>query len=1057
MTQVFGDFELDGDLYELRRGGQPVKLEPKVFNVLAYLIAHGDRVVSKQELFEHLWPGEFVTDSALAYCIKAARKAVGDDGTEQKIIATVHRRGYRFVAGISERARSAEPAASAATEPSGSTEIPFVGRTQVMATLQRAVATAAGGRGQLVLLTGEPGIGKTRTADELASFARARNVTVLIGRCYEGEGAPPFWPWTQILRTYLRQVTPSALPALLGHGAVDLAQLVPELAERLPALAGPRPLAETAQARFQLFESITTFLDSASRSRPLAIILDDLHWADKPSLLLLQFVARAVSDSRLLILAAYRDTDVRPQHPLAHSLGDLVRAPNSQRIQLVGLEADDVASFVEQALGRKAPVSVVTAVHQETEGNPFFVTEVVRLLASNGQLDPLSSNFVTLTVPTTVRDAITRRLAQLSPACYRALAAAAVVGRDFVLTPVMHAIAGNPMPGGHGDEARAALLDLLDEARMSHIIEARAQSPDGYRFVHALIREALYDALATAERINLHRRVAEALEQSDDSGRGTRLTELAHHFAEAAIGGDVEKAVAYTVRAAEHAAGQLAYEAAASQYERALQLISLDERLGGRGDLLLALGHNQWRAGDFARARATFHAAAVGARTDGTPERFARAALGYGGGFRGFTLGVIDPVLIDLLEEASALLPAGDSALRAQVTARQAVALYDLPNSLARRDALSRAAVEMAQRIEDTASHLGALSCRHWAIWGPDNLDDRTAAAAAMVALADRVGDHEMALQGHRFHLIDSLEIGAVDEVSADLGACERLAAQLRQPYYTWYVLGFRALRAFLDGQFSQSERLSQEALVIAQRAQSPNISQMYGAQILGLRREQGRVAEVEPMLQGLVAQFPTVPSWRCGLAYVLNELNRTDEARAQFEIVAAGDFAGVPRDMFWLVAMNALADVCATLGDVRRSEVLYALLRPYHDRNAVNLVGTCASSIARPLGRLASVLGRFHLASGHFQDALTMEERMAAQPLLAHTRHDYGEMLLHLGGNADRDKARLLLAAALRGYEQLGMHSFAQRVGRLLVQAQRQSKHPAMARASKVTALRRR
>ncbi len=1068
MIHAFADFELDADLYQLRRGGQPVKLEPKVFNVLAHLITHRDRLVTKQELFERLWPGEFVSDSALTYCIKAARKAVGDDGAAQRVIATVHRRGYRFVAPVSEHTSPTDPSISSRSSersspsservaPAAPAESPFIGRAPVMATLLRAMATAAGGRGQLVMLAGEPGIGKTRTADELAHLARTRDMRVLIGRCYEGEGAPPFWPWAQILRTHLRQVEPATLPTVLGHIAGDLAQLVPELAERLPGLDPKSPRDDSAHARFQLFESVNSFLAAASRGQPLALILDDLHWADKPSLLLLQFIARAISDARVLILATYRDTDVRPQHPLAHALGDLVRAPNSLRIQLDGLEVDDIACFLEQALGRKPPVSLVTAVHQETEGNPFFVTEVVRLLARNGHLDRLATDAITLAVPPTVREAITRRLAQLSTECNRLLMAASVIGRQFEIATLSQALQLRPSRTKESAEPRTAVLDLLDEARAARIIDAVAQPVGGYRFVHALIRETLYETLSTADRVSLHRRVGESLELTHDRERGSHLTELAHHFAQAAMGGDVRKGVTYSIRAAEHAASQLAYEEAATQYERALQLSALDDEVSGqRGELLLALGHHQWRAGDFSRARATFHAAAVAARADRAPERFARAALGYGGGFRGFTLGVVDPVLSDLLEEALTLLPDCDSALRAQVTARQAVALYDIPNSLPQRDALSRAAVQMAQRMGDTAAHLGALSCRHWAIWGPDNLDDRDAVANAMVTLAERVGDQEMALQAHRFRLIDALEIGDIDGVRTDLAACEAITTRLRQPYYMWYVLAFRALQAFLAGRFSDSERFSQEALAAGQRAESRNVSQMYGAQILALRREQGRIAEVEPMLQGLVAQFPTVPSWRCGLAYVLSELGRLEEARAQFEVVAADNFGAIPRDTFWLVAMNGVSDVCVALADRERAVVLYRLLLPYEGRNAVNVVGTCVSSVARNLGCLGALAGRLGDARRHFETAMAMETRLGALPLLAHTRHDYGNVLLRQGVAADREKARQLLAAAVHDFEQLGMHSFARRAGQLLAHAQRQTTSTAASR-TKVTALRRR
>jgi tetratricopeptide (TPR) repeat protein len=732
------------------------------------------------------------------------------------------------------------------------------------------------------------------------------------------------------------------------------------------------------------------------------------------------------------------------------TLGDLARAPNSLRIRLDGLSVADVGRFVGQTLGQAAPVSLVSALHRETEGNPFFVTEIVRLLAANGQIARLPTGSATLAVPSTVRDAIQRRTAQLSPPCNEMLMAAAVIGREFDINTLTQT--WNPQPDAPAAPPPRSVLDLLDEARAAHIIEAGAAPLGTYRFVHALIRETLYDALPTADRVRFHQRAGESLEQAAGAG----LSELAHHFSQAAAGGDVRKGAAYSIRAAEFAADRLAYEEAALHYERAIQFSHLDAELGRRrAALQLELGHNQWRSGEFARARATFQAAASTARADGEAEQLARAALGYGGGFRGFTLGTVDPVLIDLLDEALAALPQHDSALRAQVTARQALALYDTPNSLARRDALSQAAVAMAKRSGDADSHLGALCCRHWATWGPDNLEDRIVVATEMIALAERVGDHEMALQAHRFRLVDALEIGDVDQVSADVAACESLAERLRQPYYTWYVLAFRALRAFLDGRFEDSERCSQEALAVGQRAQNRNVSQMYGAQMLALRREQGRIGEVEPMLQGLVAQFPTVPAWRCGLAYVLNELDRRDDARTQFEILAADDFSGIPCDAFWLVAMQGTIDVCVSLADRKRAAVLYRLVRPYARHYGVNVVGTCASSVARGLGCLAGLLHDTETAHQHFESAMAMETRLGARPLLAHTQHDYGVMLLRPDGKGDRDKARQLLLAAHHTYEELGMHTFAQRAGRLLAHSRRQPKSPLRTRP-RLTALRR-
>ena len=1030
----FGEFELDEDVFELRRGGRPVAVEPKVFNVLAYLVHHRDRVVPKDELFEQLWPGEFVSDSALTSCIKALRKAVGDDGTSQAIIKTLHGRGYRFVADIMASAPSVQPAGLSTRDSALSTD--FVGRERELQQITAGLDEVRSGRGRMVLLVGEPGIGKTRTAEEVAAVARQRAALVLVGRCFESDGAPAFWPWIQVVRAYLRGRDAGEIRAALGSGAADIAHLVPELCDRFPHVSPP-PL-DTEQARFRLFDSLTRFLKTAAEHQPLVLVLDDLHWADKASLALLEFMAREIAEVRILVLGTYRDVEVGSTHPLTHTLGELARVRSCQRIVLRGLAAADVGRFMEQAAGCALPAELVSAVHAETEGNPFFVTEIVRLLAASGELlNPAHGQSWRLTIPQSVREAIGRRLSRLSDTCNRTLQGAAVIGREFSLSVLKRASEGERKLGSRQrSDGHTTVLEALDEAVAARVVEPLGQSSGlagfgvtlgRYRFSHALIRETLYDALSVTDRTRWHRAVGEALEDAHHASLDTVVDEIAHHFFQAAPRGNAGKAIRYAVRAGAHSAATFAYEKAAAHYERAVQLLELDEpSRGARCDLLLAWGDNLWRAGDVASARDVFTRAAAVAEESGAADHYARAALGYGGGFRGFDLGVIEPELVAFLERANDRLPPTDSALRAQVLARLAVALYHVPDSLARRQSLSQAAVAMTQRLGDRGAQFGAFYSRHWAIWGPENLDDRIGAANAMVELADALGDREMALHAHRFRLIDALEQGDIATVDSHLAACAAVADELRQPYYLWYVATFRAMRAFVAGEFTQSEQLAQQALAIGQRAQSRNVAQTYAVQMMWLRREQGRLVEVEPALRSFVEQYPTLPSWRCGHAWVLSEMNRAEEARAQFEVLAVNDFGSIPHNAFWLVACTVLGDVCAYLGDARRAHALYELLTPYARRNVeVTLGATCMGSTARSLGRLAATLGRWDVARAHFEDALRMDSGLRAPHLVAHTQRDYAEALVSAGQPADLDKALEMTRAAAITYERLAMHEF--------------------------------
>jgi DNA-binding winged helix-turn-helix (wHTH) protein len=1038
----FGDFAIDGSLYELRRRGRRVRIEPKALDLLGYLIRHRDRVVSKDELLAAIWPGEFVSEAALTYCVKAVRKAVGDTGASQRIIATVRSRGYRFIAAVDEQpaALPERPSANLDTAAAAPRSLPgsldrssfYVGREAAMTQLHAALANTLAGHGRIALIEGEPGIGKTRTAEEVAAVAAARGVRVLLGRCYEGAGAPAFWPWIQVVRAYLVGTSRAAALLAMDRGTADLAQIVPEIGEWLDT-PPPPATSESPQTRFRLFDSMTAFLQRASRVQPLMVMLDDLHWADKPSLLLLQFLAQELSASRLLVLGTYRNVALGLQHPLTECLGDLARAEGAQHIALEGLGTNEVRRFIEATTGTAPGVALVEAVVAYTGGNPFFVGEIVRLLASEHAENVLrapagaGSPPAALPIPRSVREAVLRRTERLSAGCRRVLALAGVIGREFDLAVLTEALRAEQQAATQADA-----LAAVDEAVAARLVEALPGVPARHRFAHALVGETLYGALAQGERARLHGAVGAAIEAVHRADLEPHVTALAHHFAEAAALGDGERAAAYARRAGDRAAETWAYEEAAAQYERAL-LLGTQASARDRLPLLLGQGENLWKAGELSRAKAVFQRAAALARSERAPRELARAALGYGGGFRGFDLGVVEPPLIELLEESLAVLRNKPSALLARVLGRLAVALYHIPDSLERRKTLSRDAVRMAERVGDPSAHLAALYSRHWAIWGPDDLDVRLAAAQAIRELAEQVGDREMALHGHRFHLLDALQLGDRGAVDTDLATCTRLAEELRQPYYRWYAGYLHAMRALLDGRFADAERLAAAAYAVGQRAESENVAHLYGAQVFWIRREQGRLAETEATMRSFIERFPALPSWRAGLALVFVNAGRHSEAQAQIDVIAADDFAVLPRNVFWLAAMAVISDVCATTADKRRAQVVYRLLAPYRHLVVESSMGaSCYGAVARPLGRLAALLGRWSEAETHFERAMAAETRLGSPHLLAHSQRDFAESLLGRGEPRFTARAAELLDAAAATYARLGVATYGAAVAAL-------------------------
>ena len=352
----------------------------------------------------------------------------------------------------------------------------FVGRQKEMGDLKAALEDALSGRGRLVTLVGEPGIGKTRTAQELATYAGLRGAQVLWGRSYEEQGVPPYWPWVQAIRSYVRERDPEQLRSEMGSGAADIAEVVSDVRERLPDLQ-PAPQLEPDQARFRLFDSITAFLKTASQRQPLVLVLDDLHWADQPSLMLLQFVARELGGARLLIIGTYRDVELSRQHPLAETLGELTRERLFQRVLLRGLTQEDVGRFIEMTSGNSTPRGLIEAVHTQTEGNPLFVTEVVRLLVQEGALTPDPSpsgrgetESWTIRIPEGVREVIGRRLNRLSQRCNETLTIASIIGREFEMRQLSGLI-DDPSAGPGHAMSEDRLLDVLEEALSARAIE----------------------------------------------------------------------------------------------------------------------------------------------------------------------------------------------------------------------------------------------------------------------------------------------------------------------------------------------------------------------------------------------------------------------------------------------------------------------------------------------------------------------------------------------------------------------------------------------------------
>ena len=883
----------------------------------------------------------------------------------------------------------------------------FVDRVRELEELRAGIDDALTGRGRLFTIAGEPGVGKSRLADEAASYAAANSMRVLWGRCWEHGGAPAYWPWMQVLRDLIESNEPNLLSKWIGPNGAEIAQIVPELRDKLsdlPELPSAF-LAQPEQARFRLFDSVVSFLRKAADARPLLIVLDDLHAADPASLLMLIALCKHIRSIRAMLICTYREVEIKQ----ASERAELVAAAERDGVVLPlrGLGEGEIGELIEVGWGVSANSSLVNSLHDITEGNPFFLNEVLRQMAAEGQLaNGAARTSRQLSIPRGVSEFIKRLTQPLSEGTRDILGMAAVIGREFSLNALE----------GASHMLRDALVELLDQAVSLELIAEVQGAAGRYSFRHALIREALYDALTPTTRRKLHRTVADAIRSANAPVQP--FAEIAYHYCRGAPLGDADLAIEYSRQAARVAERQLAYEEAAQHLRNAIEVLALnragDERL--HAELLCELGDAQVKESDLAEARKTCLEAADIARRLNRSELFARAVVTAGRGIS--NSGVTDHNLVLLLNEAQERLDNEVSPLRAQVLARLGIELYWSERE--RAVALCQQAVEMAQRLNDPHTSIVALWGRHISLRNPDSLQQRLADTRDVIAIAENAGERDFALEARFYRIADLLESG--DIVGADVEQREYLAAEaeLRDRFKRGLLL--QGMRALIEGRLDEAEKLAQQAFAAGQQSGRPLALNSFMVQFGNVMRERGRIGALEPQLRAFVAQNPLIVFARCAMQLSLLDLGRHDEARSEFEHLAKDDFRLVPRDWNWLPSMFVLAEVCAELGELNHGETLCRLLTPYASRNAMLGYVYSYGSTAFALGKLAAFRGLYDEAETHFEAALQANRTIRATVWLGHTQYEFGKMLLMRNGAGDRERAYELIRTARHTAEALGL-----------------------------------
>jgi class 3 adenylate cyclase/tetratricopeptide (TPR) repeat protein len=933
----------------------------------------------------------------------------------------------------------ASPAAVALPGPlQGSEPFGFVGRVAELAALRATLERAATGGRHVMLVGGEPGVGKSRLAREFAQEAHAAGTRVLFGRCDEGL-AMPYQPFVEALFHYVHHAPDSELPKGLGGWGGELTRLVPELAELVPELPRPRRSdpdnelpgqlgSDPESERYRLFEAVASWLGAASADELMLVVLDDLHWATQPTLSLLRHVARASVPAHLMILGLYRDTEIEPARSLANLQADLRREPGLERFVLEGLDEAEVMALLE-ATGRPLSGdagSLARTIRARTEGNPFFVGELVRHAIESGAFDREGNGFDRLSIPEGINEVVLRRTSQLTDTANQALLTGAVVGAEFDVAII------TVVTGLHEE----AVIESLEHAMEAGLVKELTGATLRFRFRHQLVRASLYGSLSTARRLHLHRRVGKAIETLHQSRLHEHLPALAHHFSEAAMAGEAATAIHYTWLAGDRASEQLAHEQAAELYAHALKLFDisdLTEDSTRRCDLLIALGEAQRRAAHPAHRQTLLEAAAL-AQTIGDIDRLAAAALA-----NTRTIGpatTVDRERVAVLTAALEAIGDDDSSVRARLMAGLAGELFN--GEWERRVELSEQAVTIARRLGDATTLANVLIPVLRTLRHPSTLAFRLGLTSELAGLAEQLGDATVAFSAAWYGFGAALEAGDMDLARRYLDRSARWADDLAQPALRWSVSVPRIALTTLAGSLGEAEHLAHQAVEIGIRAGYPDAQVFFAGQLVAMRIVQDRVAELEALTSKIVAHDQSLWAWHAVLALVYCKLGRVDTARQIFEKLAADDFASFPYNMVWLSGMAFSAEVCAELGDVPGAAVLTRILAPFADQFVTAGPVGCYGSVARYLGRLAATMGHHDQADAYFTAALAAHTRIGAPAWLARTQLDRAILLLTRQSYQDVDLARELLGRAVTTARKLALGALEKRARSFIDEAVR-------------------
>lgn len=885
----------------------------------------------------------------------------------------------------------------------------LVGRDRELEGLQQAVSGDPGRVG-MVMVVGEPGVGKTRMAAAAAQSVLDAGGRVLFGRCDEGLGAG-YQPFVEALSVYIDGASTEELVAQLGSSGPELARLVPRLAERVPALGEPRAGVAEAE-RWYLFQAVASFLRSVSGGGPVVMVIDDLQWAEPATLLMLRHLARASIDG-LVMVATARTPATGPGGPLAEAMADLAGRHLLATVLLEGLSPAGTEALVAGRLHRAPGAEFVAALHAQTAGNPFFVHELLTHLSDTGALDegpapwPSAAQVEQCGASAGIRQVLFNRVQQLSAATADAITVASVAGVDFQAGQLAQLLGANP----------GELTARLDEAAASGLVAESGPGAGGYRFVHALVQHTLYESLSRLRRAQLHWRLAEALRTSADL-ETSPLSRMAYHYRLGVDAGDAVVALEYVHRAADEALSQLAFEQAGQLYQAALAISEgCPQNPIHRYDLLAGCGQSASAMADFAASHEAWLQAAGIAESAGDLTRFARAVQGWAAIS---TVGTEDDTILRLCDRGLRLAGPGDSAERARFLAWRAAHDHTNPHE---QQPTVREALAMARRIGDPLAEKTALGSLLGTLRGTSRGQEMLEISEQLARTERHLGTETAPWHSDRDVALACIQVGRRGQAESALEQAEEAARAGHRRLGLHNVLMIKAAIMNAKGNFARAKQLARQARDLGDPS-NMIVALGYAAQIAASRVEQGRGDQILDQWTAPVEQLlPGTATWRTMLAALRADLGRLDEAAQRLGALAVDNFAVIPRDWAFPLAVRYLPEICAQLGDRQTAAQLLPDIEPYRGQLlVVSLGATIEGAADRSLGQLYGLLGRFDDANQSFESAARLEEDMGFVAHVARTRYWHARLLAQSGKARDRRRGLELLRATQSTTSTLGM-----------------------------------